>query len=116
MKITGCSRAALLAAVASVLPGCYYPPPAAMQQSYEFDRHPGVVMEVWRQYDYYGNGLVNTRLINRSNVDKCAWTDTQSSRLLRPGETWLVSQVQSPGNVSVANVVPTDPNCANVAR
>ena len=116
MRITRSPRAALLAGVASVLSGCYYPPPAVMQQSYEFDRHPGVVMEVWWQYDYYGNGYVNTKLINRSNVDKCAWTDRQSSRLLRPGETWQVSQVQSPGNVSVANVAPTDPNCANAWR
>ena len=116
MKITCPARAALLAGVLSVLPGCYYPPQAVMQQSYAFDRHPGVVMEVWWQYDYYGNAFVNTKLVNRSNVDKCAWTDTQSSRLLRAGETWLVSQVQSPGNVSVASVAPTDPDCANAGR
>ena len=110
MKI-GLFRGALFAAIVSTLPGCYYPPPAVMQQSYPFDRHPGVVMEVWWQQDYYGNGYVNTKLVNRSNMDKCAWTDAQPSRLLRAGETWQISQVQSPGNVGVANVLPWDPNC-----
>ena len=93
-----------LAASALLLSACVYAP--MMQSSYAFDRHPGVVMEVWQDYGY-----MTTRLINRSTVDKCAWTDTQPSRVLHVGEVWQFSQVQSPGNVGVANILPADPNC-----
>ena len=57
-----------------------------------------------------------TNLVNRSGFDKCAWTDAMDSHLLRAGETWMISQVQAPGNVGVANVVPSDPTCANAKR
>ena len=115
-NIASCLRGALLiAAAVSTLSGCVYAPPV-MQQSYQFDRHPGVFMEVWWQQDYYGYGYVNTKLVNRSNTDKCAWTDVQPSRLLRAGDTWQISQVQSPGNVGVANVLPWDPNCAQARQ
>ncbi|GAB3776339.1 hypothetical protein GCM10028796_53660 [Ramlibacter monticola] len=111
MKFASHARGALVAAIATLLSGCYYPPPAVMQQSYPFDRHPGVFMEVWWQSDYYGNSYASTRLVNRSNMDKCAWTDMQPSRLLRVGESWQIGQGPSPGNVGVANVLPWDPNC-----
>lgn len=98
------------------LAGCYYPPGPVLQQSYQFDRHPGVSMEVWMQYDAYGMGTPGTIVVNRSNVDKCVWTQALDSRLLHPGESWKVAQGQSPGNIGVANVVATDPGCANAKR
>jgi hypothetical protein len=103
-----------LPAAAALLAGCVYAP--VMQSAYPFAQHPGVSMEVWTQYDAYGYGYTVMNLVNRSSVDKCAWTAQQDSRLLRSGETWQVSQVQSPGAVGVANVLPTDPTCANARR
>jgi hypothetical protein len=103
MRITR-ARLVLLTTVA-LLAGCAYPP--VLQRSYQFERHPGVFLETWT--DYYG--YMTTTLINRGNVNKCAWTDALDSRLLRPGESWQVGQVQSPGNVIVTNVMPWDPNC-----
>jgi len=104
------ARLALPAVMATLLSACVYAP--VMQTSYQFERHPGVFMEVWADYGYGAS----TRLINRGTVDKCAWTDALDSRLLRPGDTWQVSQVQSPGNVVVTNVMPWDPNCVNAKR
>jgi hypothetical protein len=68
------------------------------------------------QYDAYGYGHTVMNLVNRSSVDKCAWTAAQDSRLLRVGESWQVGQVQSPGSVGISNVLPTDPTCANAKR
>ena len=110
MKTTVRPALATLAA-AAVLAGCYYAP--VMQGSYPFAQHPGVFTEVWWQYDAYGAGYTVTNVVNRSSVDKCAWTAAQDSRLLRSGETW---QVVSPGAVGIANVLPSDPNCANAKR
>ena len=99
------NRLALLL-TAAMLAGCVYPP--VLQRSYQFERHPGVSMEIWTDYA----GYMSTTLINRSNVAKCAWTDALDSRPLRPGESWQVGQVQSPGNVVVTNMMPWDPACA----
>lgn len=110
-------RALLLSLAALALSGCYYPPAGpVMSQSYQFDKHPGVYMETWTQYDYYGVGYPSTIVINRSNMPKCAWTEALDSRLLRPGESWKVSQGNSPGNIGVSNVIPTDPDCVNAKR
>ena len=98
----------------AILSGCVYAP--VMQSSYNFDRHPGVSLEVWTQYDAYGYGSMATTLHNRSNVPKCAWTSGLDSRLLSPGASWQVGQVQTPGGVGVANVLPWDPNCINAKR
>jgi hypothetical protein len=114
MKIIPRARLAIATGAAMLLAGCYYAP--VMQSSYPFAQHPGVAMEVWLQYDAYGYGYTVMNLVNRSNADKCAWTATQDSRLLRSGETWQVSQLQSPGAVGIANVQPSDPNCANAKR
>jgi len=100
----------LLATVA-MLAGCVYPP--VMQRSYQFERHPGVFLEV--ATDAYG-GYMTSTLINRGTVNKCAWTDALDSRLLRPGESWQVGQVQSPGNVVVTNPMPWDPACMKAKR
>jgi hypothetical protein len=97
--------ALVLLATVAMLAGCVYPP--VLQRSFQFERHPGVFMEIWTDYA----GYMTTTLINRGNVNKCAWTDALESRLLRPGESWQVGQVQSPGNVIVTNVMPWDPNC-----
>ena len=97
-----------------LLSGCAYAP--AMQSSYAYSQHPGVFLEVWWQYDAYGTAYQVTRLVNRGSVDKCAWTDAQDSRLLRPGEAWQVGQVVSPGGVGVANVLPGDPACVNAKQ
>lgn len=113
MKIAPRARV-LLAITAALVAGCVYAP--MMQSSYAFDRHPGVFMETWWQYDASGYGYPATHLVNRSTVDKCAWTAALPSRVLHAGETWEVSQAQSPGSVGVANVLPTDPNCANAKR
>ena len=112
MQTLSCTRTTLLAAVGAALAGCVYPPAA---QTYVFERHPGVVLEVGWQYAYDGydgsSHMVST-LVNRSSVDKCAWTDAMPSRLLRSGEAWQVGMVHSPGGVGVANVMPWDPQCA----
>ena len=100
--------------VAATLSGCYYVPVTAAASSYHFDKHPGVYMETRPLYGYYEmGGSMATYLVNRGSVDKCAWTQNQPSRLLRAGETWLVSEVQSPGAIGVSNVMPWDPNCVN---
>ena len=100
-----------------LLAGCVVAPYApVMQATYTYQRHPGVVLEVWMQYDAYGTGYQASRLVNRGNVDKCAWTDFQDSRLLRSGETWQVGQVTTPGGVGVSDVVPGDPGCVNAKR
>jgi hypothetical protein len=104
----------LVLAAATLLASCAYPP--VMQGSYAFDRHPGVFMETWWQYNADGSGYTATYLVNRSNVDKCAWTDAMDSRVLHPGQPWQIAQVQSPGSVGVANVTPTDPDCVNARR
>lgn len=114
MKTAARFALALAAASATLLAGCAYAP--VMQGSYPFAQHPGVFMEVWWQYDAYGAGYTVTNVVNRSSVDKCAWTTAQDSRVLRSGESWQVSQVQSPGAVGISNVVPADPNCANAKR
>ena len=117
MKTTARARFKLLAGIATCLSGCVYTP--VMQSSYQFDRHPGVSLEVGWQYHWDGyDGMSNmvSTLVNRSSVDKCAWTDALDSRLLRAGETWQVGRVNSPGHVGVANVLPSDPNCANAKR
>ncbi|MBC5785796.1 hypothetical protein H8N03_22845 [Ramlibacter sp. USB13] len=103
-----------LVAAASLMTGCVYAP--VLQSTYPFAQHPGVAMEVWTQYDAYGYGYTVMSLVNRSSVDKCAWTATQDGRLLRSGESWQVNQVQSPGAVGIANVQPSDPTCANARR
>ncbi|MBA2963962.1 MULTISPECIES: hypothetical protein [Ramlibacter] len=97
----------LLAAGIALLAGCAYAP---VQSSFQFDRHPGVFMETRWQYGY-GYDYLATYVVNRSTVDKCVWTQRLDSRVLRPNESWLVSEVQSPGSIGVANVVPSDPNC-----
>jgi len=102
-------RLACACILASLLSACVYAP--VMQSSYAFDRHPGVSLETW--WDGMGT---NARLVNRGNVDKCAWTDALGSRLLRPGETWPISQGISPGAVGIANVMPWDPGCVNAQR
>lgn len=114
MQIPACSRPALPALLCAVLSACVYAP--VPQQSYSFERHPGVFLEVGWQYDAYGYGRSVSTLVNRSGTDKCAWTDQFDSRLLRAGEAWQVAQVQSPGNVGVSNVQGTDPNCVNAKR
>jgi hypothetical protein len=101
------------AAAAAVLAGCVYTP--VLQSAYPFAQHPGVAMEVWTQYDAYGYPFTVMNLVNRSNMDKCAWTAAQDSRVLHSGETWQVG-AQSPGAVGIANVQPSDPNCANAKR
>jgi len=107
----------LLPLAATALAGCYYPPPGpVMQQSYQFDKHPGVYMETWVQYDGYGMGYPGTVVVNRSTMDKCVWTASLDSRVLHPGESWKVSQGGSPGNIGVANVLPADPACVNAKR
>lgn len=111
MKIALSAHVAWLA-VGAVLSGCVYYAPA-LQRTYGFDQHPGVTAEVWQQYDAYGVGYPVTTIFNRSNMDKCAWTDQVDSRLLRPGESW---QVPAPGAITVANPVPGDPNCFNAKR
>ena len=121
MKTAARTRLALAATVATLLAGCAYPTyPPVMQTAYQFERHPGVSMETWRQTNYDGMGYavtnVVTNLVNRGSVPKCAWTDALDSRLLRPGETFQVGQVHSPGNVVVTNVMPWDPNCLNAKR
>jgi len=113
MKTTACTRLTLLPLLGALLSGCVYAPVATPPQSYAFDRHPGVVLEVGWRYNYDGSGYSTSVLVNRSSVDKCAWTEALDSRLLRAGETWQVSVGQSPGNVGIANVVPGDPNCVN---
>lgn len=107
-------RLTVATVAASVLAGCVYAP--TLQSSQPYAQHPGVFIEVWWQYDAYGAAYTVTNLVNRSGVDKCAWTSALPSRLLRAGETWQVSQVQSPGNVGVSNVVASDPNCVNARR
>jgi hypothetical protein len=114
MKIAARTRLTLVAFVAAVLIGCAYYP--TLQSSRQFERHPGVFIEVWWEYNYDGVAYAVTNLANRSGMDKCAWTDAFGSRRLRSGETWRVGQVQSPGNVGVANVVPSDPDCVNAKR
>lgn len=114
MKIPARSRLALPALLTVALSGCVYAP--VPQQSYSFERHPGVFLEVGWQYDAYGYGRSVSTLVNRSGMDKCAWTDALDSRVLRAGEAWQVAQVQSPGNVGVANVQPEDPGCTNAKR
>ena len=99
------ARLALLV-TAAMLAGCVYVPP--VQRSYQFERHPGVFLEL--ATDAYG-GYMTSTLVNRGTVNKCAWTDALDSRLLRPGESWQVGQVQSPGNVVVTNPMPWDPAC-----
>ena len=101
-----------LASVA--LAGCVYAP--MMQSAYAFDRHPGVSLEVWRQYTPDGLGYQATRLVNRSAQDKCAWTSQQDSRVLRSGETWDLGPLPAPGGVGVTNVQGTDPGCVNARR
>jgi hypothetical protein len=111
MKIATRARLTHTTLVASFLTGCVATP--TLQNSYPFDQHPGVSVEVWWQYDPYGYAYTVTNLVNRSGKDKCAWTSQQPSRLLRAGETWQVGQVQSPGGVGVSNVQPSDPACIN---
>jgi hypothetical protein len=96
-------RLALVAAL--LVAGCVVPP--MLQRTIPFERHPGVVMEVWSDYA----GYTTTTLVNRGSVAKCAWTNTLDSRLLRPGESLPLGYVSSPVNVVVANVAPSDPNC-----
>ena len=102
--------------LASLLSACVYAPVAVPQQSYGFDRHPGVRLEVGWHYNWDGSGYTSSTLVNRSNVDKCAWTEALDSRLLRAGESWQVSMGQSPGNVGISNVVPHDPNCVTAMQ
>jgi hypothetical protein len=52
-----------------------------LQRSYQFERHPGVVMEIWT--DYYG--YMSTTFVNRGSVNKCAWTDALDSRPAQAG-------------------------------
>jgi hypothetical protein len=116
MKTIPRIRLTLLPALAALVSGCVYAPVATPPQTYSFDRHPGVVLEVGWRYNYDGSGYSTSVLANRGSVDKCAWTEALPSRLLRAGETWQVSVGQSPGNVGIANVVSTDPNCVNAKR
>jgi hypothetical protein len=105
-------RIALLAMVAASLCACAYSP---VQSSYPFEKHPGVFMETRWQYGYqygYGMDYMATYVVNRGAVDKCVWTQRLDSRVLHAGETWLVSEVSSPGSIGVANVDAGDPNCA----
>lgn len=108
-------RRSPLLLVAAVLAGCVYAPPATTQR-HDFQQHPGVYLDVWRSYDAYGGSYVNSRLVNGSNADKCVWTDTSPSRRVNAGESWQLSQVQTPGNVGVAEVTNADPNCVNARR
>jgi hypothetical protein len=110
MKTVACLRPACLC-IGCILSGCMYVPMTVAPSSYQFDRHPGVSMEMRPVYGYEMSGQMATYLVNRSNVDKCAWTQYHASRLLRAGDTWMVSEMQSPGTIGVANVVPSDPNC-----
>lgn len=107
-------RLMITAVAAALLAGCVYAP--VMQSSYPFAQHPGVALEVWWQYDAYGVGYRVTSLVNRSGMDKCAWTDAPGSRLLRAGEAWQIGPSPSPVTVGVSNVQPWDPNCANAKR
>ena len=116
MKIIARTRLTLLPVLAAALSGCVYAPVATQQQSYGFDRHPGVRLEVGWHYNWDGSGYTSSTLVNRSNVDKCAWTEALDSRLLRAGESWQVSMGQSPGNVGISNVVPHDPNCVSAKQ
>lgn len=116
MPAVAIARRCALPLLATLLSACVYAPPAVIPQRYTFQQHPGVYMEVWWTYDAYGSSYVNSRLVNGSNVDKCAWTDTSPSRRLRAGESWQLSQVQTPGNVGVAEVTNADPNCVNARR
>lgn len=111
MNLATRARLVLVSLAATGLSACVYAP--IMQSSHAFAQHPGVSLQVWGQPDYYGGGTVTTRLVNGSNADKCVWTAGGNSRLLRAGETWQFTDVQSPGNVTVANVVASDPNCLN---
>ena len=114
MKAAARARFPRLAALAVLLPGCVYPP--VLQSSYQFERHPGMAMEVWWQYGADGIGTMVTTLFNRGTVPKCAWTDALDSRRLSPGESWQVSQGGSPGSIVVTNPMPWDPNCVNAKR
>lgn len=106
-------RRGLLASSAALLTACVYAPYGVPSQtSHAFERHPGVFLET----SYDAMGYQYSRLVNRGTTDKCAWTEALPSRVLRVGETWQVSQGQSPGNVGVSNVQVTDPNCANAKR
>jgi hypothetical protein len=117
MKIVARADLTSAAAIAALLTACAYAPPApTLQSSYQFERHPGVFIEVWWQYSPDGVAYTVSNLVNRSSVDKCAWTAAFPSRRLRAGETWQVGQVQSPLSVGVANVLASDPNCANAKR
>lgn len=100
-------RLALAGCATALLAACVYAP--VMQRSVGFDQHPGVMVEVWQQYDAYGGAYSTNTLVNRSGMDKCAWAEGQPSRLLRNGESWQVP----PGNIGVANVVAMDPGCAD---
>ena len=107
-------RFALTTAGASLLAACVYVPAPVIQTSYPFAQHPGVAVEVVQQYDVNGIGYRTSSLVNRSGMDKCAWTDTLPSRLLRAGETWSLGV--APVNAGVANVQPGDPGCVNAKR
>jgi hypothetical protein len=111
------ARRSLIVSLAALLPlaGCVYYPPVA-PASYPFERHPGVSAEVSWHYDAGGMAYSVTNLVNRSPMDKCAWTQVHPSRLLRTGDSWQVGQGQSPGGIGVANVMPGDPQCANAKR
>lgn len=102
--------------LAALLAGCVYAPPASTTQRHVFQQHPGVYVDTWWSYDAYGGSYVNSRLVNGSNVAKCVWTDTSPSRRVNAGETWQLSQMQTPGNVGVAEVTNADPNCVNARR
>ena len=116
MKMTALPRLTLLPVIAATLSACVYAPVGVAPQSYGFDRHPGVRLEVSWHYNWDGSGYTSSTLVNRSNEDKCAWTEALDSRLLRAGESWQVSMGQSPGNVGISNVVPHDPNCTTAKR
>jgi hypothetical protein len=100
-------RVPLLVTVLLLLSACTAP----TVSQYQFDRHPGVFMEQRWEYGW-GVEYIATYVVNRGTSDKCVWTQLLDSRVLRPGETWRVSDMQSPGNIGVANVLPGDPNCA----
>lgn len=116
MKTVATARRAAVPLLATLLSACVYAPPAATTQRHVFQQHPGVYMDVWWTYDAYGGSYVNSRLVNGSTVDKCAWTDTSPSRLVRAGESWQLSQARTPGNVGVSEVTNADPNCVNARR
>jgi hypothetical protein len=99
-------RVPLLAASLLSLSACVAPPVS----QFAFDKHPGVFMEQRWEYGW-GVDYLATYVVNRGAADKCVWTQYLDSRLLRAGETWRVSEMQSPGTIGVANVVPGDPNC-----